>query len=167
MAKELKLWNGRIYNHEHGYIAAYSVADAVRVAEAEYPDALITRSEINMYWSGAWGNQMIGITPERGIWVEKKRDTSSNALTAERVIVRIQNGKEYPLDRGPEWEEFQRQQQSEREQYKAQQQAAHQERCARMVELVNVLNLKCGHDPTSDFISFEYHGHKFEVREIG
>lgn len=159
-AKKLKLWNGRIYNHEHGYIAAYSVADAVRVASEEYPRARITPHELNIYWHcGTWGDQMIGITPERGIWIEEKGN---------REIKRVVGGKLLPVERGPEWEEAQREQQSSREQYKAQQVAAHQERRERARKLFQELHgpvgMSFGID--KDVVEVEYMGHRFELREV-
>lgn len=55
----------------HAYIAAYSMADAVRVVK-EYSEGRARTSvhEINIYWNkNCWGNSMDGITPERGLWV--------------------------------------------------------------------------------------------------
>lgn len=79
--KTLKLWNGRGFDcrHTHLYVAAYSVADAVRVANEAFrklngyedrPDmSRVTAHEVRVYWSeGCWGNAMDGITPERGVW---------------------------------------------------------------------------------------------------
>lgn len=85
MAKTLKIWNGRGYcchkssdplwsgippsAYSHAYVAAYSRADARRVI-AEYTGREPHDAEIRDYWSeGAWGNDMKGITPERGLWV--------------------------------------------------------------------------------------------------
>lgn len=93
MAKELKLWNGRglvlntsklkqfipiddsdrnaRYNRDvHMFIAAYSVADAVRLINEFNGYEGNHSSEIKEYFSkNCWGNRMEGITPERGIWV--------------------------------------------------------------------------------------------------
>ena len=67
MAKELKIWNGRIvgnkYNRGHIFVAAYSVKQAVELIN-EACGAFIGPSEINNYYSkGAWGNSMEGIIP--------------------------------------------------------------------------------------------------------
>ena len=74
--KKLKLFNGRPYEvlgHDntrdlHLYIAAYSVADLQRLClEAKLSKP--SRYEIAVYWNkGTWGNPMIGVKPERGIW---------------------------------------------------------------------------------------------------
>lgn len=77
MEKKLKLWNGRWAGGGPGagrcYCAAYSVEDLVSlVAEVRGFEPRGIRGEIKNYWSaGAWGNQMKGITPERGIWLAK------------------------------------------------------------------------------------------------
>lgn len=76
MAKQLRLWNGRPYGvlphsewkNAHVCVAAYSMEDARRVClEAGMRDPGVR--EIKEYWSECWGNDMDGITPERGIWV--------------------------------------------------------------------------------------------------
>lgn len=158
MAKKLKLFNGRIYNHEHGFIAAYSVADAVRVAAEEYPRACITTSEINVYWSKCWGNSMIGITPERGLWIEEKKT---------REILRVIKSQLISVERGPEWAEFQAKEQSEYAAREATRLAAHQERCERAIALAEDLMFIAitGIKRHGDKITFEYDGHKFEVKE--
>ena len=57
----------------HGYIAAYSVADAIRVLD-EYVGGRGNSTEIRKYWAhDCWGNPMDGITPERGLWVSEDR----------------------------------------------------------------------------------------------
>lgn len=84
--KKLKLWNGRWYPYrgESAYVAAYSRADAVRLLHS-IKDVHISDSEIKNYWAGGttdcyWGNQMAGITPERGVWVVRKRGTAPERL---------------------------------------------------------------------------------------
>lgn len=71
MAKSLKLYNGRLTLKQvsgHGYIAANSAADAIRILD-QVVGGRGNRTEITKYWShGAWGNSMKGITPERGLW---------------------------------------------------------------------------------------------------
>lgn len=84
MAKELKIWNGRggciwerqlpieLQGHRayHIYIAAYSVADACRLINEVNGYERNNAQEIKVYFSkGCWGNNMEGITPERGIWI--------------------------------------------------------------------------------------------------
>lgn len=72
--KQLRLWNGRWSVGLHCYVAAYSVADALRLVEqclGYLPRGM--RGEIENYWSpGLWGRTMDGITPERGIWVVRE-----------------------------------------------------------------------------------------------
>jgi len=69
--KKLKLYNGRLFLREkqgHGYIAAYSDEDAIRLLDLVV-GGRGNRTEIKKYWSkDAWGNQMDGITPSRGVW---------------------------------------------------------------------------------------------------
>ncbi len=85
MAKTLKIWNGRGYccikpsdplfsgmrpnGYVHAYVAAYSRADARRVIE-EYTGIDPKETELRDYFSeGCWGNAMVNITPERGLWI--------------------------------------------------------------------------------------------------
>jgi len=83
--KKLKLFNGRDWDccGGHLYVAAYSIKDAAELASAAYrkikglenrPDIKMTTiSEINVYWhKGCWGNNMNGISPERGVWWTEK-----------------------------------------------------------------------------------------------
>ena len=82
--KTLKIYNGSDWRHRGGhlYIAAYSLADAVRLVNEAYrkihgyedrPDInCVNVNYANNYWSkGCWGNSMDGITPERGVWHAK------------------------------------------------------------------------------------------------
>ena len=78
--RKLLLFNGRIMLPKgiqgHGYIAAYSVADAARVLD-EVVGGRGSLTEIKVYWShGCWGNAMDGITPERGLWVHDEKSNS-------------------------------------------------------------------------------------------
>ena len=83
--RTLKIWNGRAghvarlvggepYRGAHLFVAAFSVADAVRMFE----DLLgyrndVTRHEVMNYWAAnAWGLSMEGVPVERGIWVKKE-----------------------------------------------------------------------------------------------
>lgn len=77
--KTLRFWNGRPYGilpqaqwkGAHACIAAYSMADARRVCvEAGMSDP--GASEIKNYFSECWGNDMAGVTPERGLWVTRR-----------------------------------------------------------------------------------------------
>lgn len=89
MARILKLWNGRAnptcrkysdsrwpeehHRNVHGYVCAYSRADARRVIE-QYCGRLPPDSELKNYWvEGAWGREMEGVTPERGLWLQFDR----------------------------------------------------------------------------------------------
>ena len=69
MSKKLILMNGRWSRGEHAYIAAYSIADAIRMCE-EVVGGGGWRGEINNYFAKCWGNAMGGIAPERGIWIQ-------------------------------------------------------------------------------------------------
>lgn len=87
--KTLKLWNGRGYccqthndprwktvgqnGNVHVFIAAHSMADAIRLVEAYtgYEHSSSIASEIRVYFGkNCWGTSMDGITPERGIWIK-------------------------------------------------------------------------------------------------
>lgn len=87
--KTLKIWNGRPYfchNRQDPkwedvqvgrtsgsiYAAAYTRADLRRLI-TEYTGQPISDSEIKTYWNeGHWGDEMVGITPERGLWLKQK-----------------------------------------------------------------------------------------------
>ena len=77
--KTLRFWNGRPHGilprtqweKSHVCIAAYSMADAGRVCvEAGLNDP--GAWEIKNYFSERWGNDMQGVTPERGVWVTRR-----------------------------------------------------------------------------------------------
>lgn len=79
MTKLLKFWNGRPYGifpqgewkNAHANIAAYSRADAQRVCiEAGMRDP--GAAELKNYFSECWGNDMRGVTPERGLWMTRR-----------------------------------------------------------------------------------------------
>lgn len=90
MANKLRLWNGRPYGvlpprewkDTSVCVAAYSMADARRVClEAGMTDP--GAREVKEYWSECWGNDMAGITPERGIWVTKGGEAKKLPSNAE------------------------------------------------------------------------------------
>lgn len=73
--KELKFWNGRapesLGRNTHGYIAAYSQAEAIRLGKQAF-GASFSRTELTQYWNPCWGNAMKPIQPEvtePGVWV--------------------------------------------------------------------------------------------------
>ena len=74
--KKLKLFNGSDWEHRGGhlFIAAHSLADAVRLANEARAKATgisggISVSYAREYWSkGCWGKTMNDVTPERGVW---------------------------------------------------------------------------------------------------
>jgi hypothetical protein len=70
--RTLRFWNGGIYPYrgEHGYVAAYSRADAVRLINNAVGWRMVSDKELKEYWSECWGNPMEGITPERGFWTQ-------------------------------------------------------------------------------------------------
>ena len=79
--RPLRLWNGRWGNQGHVYVAAHSRADAGRLlclADGQ-PIPGIDR-EIRDYFSECWGNQMAGVTPERGVWVTKGQSSREQPL---------------------------------------------------------------------------------------
>ena len=85
--KQLKLWNGRWYPYrgQTVYVAAYSRADAVRLINTVAEGRRVSDSEIKTYWSGGtatccWGDAMKGITPERGVWLVRKRGDAPERL---------------------------------------------------------------------------------------
>lgn len=52
----------------HGYIAARSKAEAIRIGKEAF--AGFTATELNEYWSECWGNAMGGIhATEPGAWI--------------------------------------------------------------------------------------------------
>ena len=83
--KTLKIWNGSslAWSEGHMYVAAYSLADAVRMVNAAYRKVMgyeehpeinpVGMSYARKMWSpNCWGNAMEGITPERGVWFKKR-----------------------------------------------------------------------------------------------
>jgi len=83
MAKQLKLYNGRgwacVKRSDPKWngvspdkvsisAAAYSRADLRRLIE-EYTGADPGLAELRDYWVECWGDDMAGITPERGLWM--------------------------------------------------------------------------------------------------
>lgn len=68
----------------HAFVAAHSVADAVRLIEEYNGGWPKARYELNKYWSqGTWGTRMEGITPERGIWIAVDHDKPIRLNTME------------------------------------------------------------------------------------
>jgi hypothetical protein len=69
--RKLRFFNGRtIYERGHGYIAAYTKKQAVELGQEAFPG--FTMSELNNYWSEAWGTTMSNIQPhvtEPGVWI--------------------------------------------------------------------------------------------------
>jgi hypothetical protein len=94
MAKKLKIWNGSDWDYEGGhlYVAAYSGQDAINLVNEAYrklkgytdrPDIKALKSSyFRTYWSpNCWGNDMDGITPERGVWwTPKKRGSDKEPV---------------------------------------------------------------------------------------
>ncbi|HEX5704894.1 MAG TPA: hypothetical protein VFX97_16975 [Pyrinomonadaceae bacterium] len=162
MSRELKLFNGRLLDFQHGYIAAYSRADAVRLYD-EFIGGRGTLPEIRDYWNkGSWGNSMIGVTPRRGMFAQ----TKDGALVEFTAF-----GKHKPLERDdPEaWEAYQAKQQSERDATQADAQRAREERRERLRILADGL---CLDDATFDgdvitfSAGFEQRSYRYEIREI-
>lgn len=68
--KPLKCWNGRWMNgNQNICVCAYSRADAGRLLIQAGARSQGIDKEIKEYFSECWGNNMDGITPERGVWV--------------------------------------------------------------------------------------------------
>lgn len=159
MGKALKLWNGRLHPYEHGYIAAYSRADARRVWHEALGEQRGTMIELTQYWSeGLWGNAMIGITPERGMW----------AQLSDRSIVRLNNSREYAPTRGPEWEEHLAKEKAEREEWERNRQQEHERHCSRVKKLAAVLVTAGFRVGVKDRVAFfEWEGYEYKVTEAG
>ena len=90
MSRKLKLYNGgfdRIgeYGHSgHFFVAAYSMSDAITMMNP-FSRHSISLHYARQYWSrNAWGNDMDGITPERGLWW--KRDGYSSTEKPTRLV---------------------------------------------------------------------------------
>lgn len=162
MSRKLKLFNGRLAGFEHGYIAAYSRADAVRIYE-EFFGGRGVLPEIRDYWSeGLWGNQMIGVTPRRGMFAETK---------AGALVEFVGFHKHKPLERdNPEaWEIHQAEQQTKRNAAEAEKQRAREEKRERLASLYRKLMMLCdGITLETDRITFVVEGdeHRYEIREI-
>lgn len=161
MGKALKLWNGRLLPYEHGFIAAYSRADAQRVWHEALGQQRGTMIELTQYWhEGAWGNSMIGITPERGMW----------AQLSDGTIARLNDRKEYPVTlRGPEWDEHLAKEKVKWEQRKTDRERRSQEQALRIKKLARFLvavGLRVGVKDEAAAI-VEWEGHKYKVTEDG
>jgi hypothetical protein len=85
--RKLKIWNGRPYcchkpsdkrwsrsMEGHAYVCARTREEARRVIE-EYCGIKPSANELRDYWSdGCWGDAMVGIEPECGLWISFGRD---------------------------------------------------------------------------------------------
>lgn len=158
MTKKLKLWNGRLQGYKHGYIAAYSQADAIRLAEENF-GLRGWLPEIRDYWSeGAWGDSMIGVTPRRGLFAETK----------DSQLVEFVNHKPIVIERDdPQaWEAHQASQRAKREAYESMQSRSYQERCERAERLERVLNVGTI-ERVKDRIEFVFEGNRYRVEDLG
>lgn len=162
-SKTLKLFNGRLIGYEHGYIAAYSQADAVRIYE-QYVGGRGTLPEIRDYWhEGSWGNDMIGVTPRRGMFAKTKDGT---------LVEFVGFDKTKPLTRDdPQtWEAHQAEERKRREGREASKQRKNEERCERVFRLWQTLASKVAgfHQQMrdNDVIELDFEGHKYEIREV-
>jgi len=97
--RKLKLFNGRDWDCRGGhlYVAAYSEKDACDLSNEAYrrlkgytdrPDIKATTlNEVRNYWSkGCWGDRMIGITPERGLWWVEQNYGSKSSGAPRRLV---------------------------------------------------------------------------------
>ena len=94
MSKELKKWNGRVYGifgrwHNGKYkdarinIAAYSRKHASEILSIAC-QTRVAATEIAVYFSDCWGNNMIGVEPtEPSVWVVYRN--SENKEVREQV----------------------------------------------------------------------------------
>lgn len=75
--RELKVWNGRGLMIEgcfkHISVCAYSRADAVRIINEAAGWRAVNDREIKEYYSQCWGNTMINIPRERGVWLSEEK----------------------------------------------------------------------------------------------
>lgn len=150
--------------YKHGYVAAYSRADAIRaIAEALGYNGLAMDSELRNYWSeGAWGNTMIGIKPERGLWATKADNGE---------VFRILQGNAIPVtERGPEWAEFKAKEQAKYQARREREEREQREKCERIFRVWQKLNRNdfrlYNQMRDSDTCKFEHDGHDYEVREV-
>lgn len=160
MSKEkLKLWNGRLSGFRHGYIAAYSRADAVRVYE-EFFMGRGTLPEIRDFWSeGQWGNTMIGVTPRRGMFAE----TKDGALV--EFIGFYAKHKPLERDDSAAWEQFQAKQKAATEAAEREREQAREEKRERIQQLSNELSAfyrKVG----DDYIEIDFKLRKYRITEV-
>ena len=74
--KKVKIFNGRWRHNGHAYVGAYSQQHAIDLLNKvnDGNGWRMTLSELQKYWSkGCWGNAMIGIEPEVGVWIQEDR----------------------------------------------------------------------------------------------
>lgn len=161
MSKALKLWNGRLSPYEHGYVAAYSRADAVRVLE-QHAGGSGYANELRVYWhAGAWGNSMLGVTPERGLWAERKGYYP-------RQIIRLIDRQEILIGLTPERQEYIAQQKADVTQEDAKRAKAHADKVARVKKLASVLVVAGFRVGVKDGAALvEWEGYEYKVTEAG
>lgn len=86
--KTLKLYNGNINRKRHGYIAAHSKAEAIRVALAG--GYQLAARELSNYWSECWGTQAeraLGMPTEPCFWVYSDEKRQFERLDKEEPVV--------------------------------------------------------------------------------
>ena len=67
--KTLKLWNASDCSGKYGYsVAAYTQKQAVELLNKADPLMRTTIHEFRTYYSSCWGNYMLGVMPELGVW---------------------------------------------------------------------------------------------------
>lgn len=156
MSRKLTLFNGRLAGFEHGYIAAYSRADAVRIYE-EFFGGRAVLPEIRDYWSeGSWGNQMIGVTPRRGMFAKTKDGSLVEIIGIGKAVSLVRDDPQA-------WTEYQKQEQARRDAYTAHKRQEYQEKHNRLKQFAGHYILPT---PKDDAITVEYRGHRYEIREI-
>ena len=72
--RKLRIWNGRgASGGGHMYLAAHSRADAARMLAGYYGGSVSSWvAELRVYFAeGLWGNSMVGVSRERGIWEQE------------------------------------------------------------------------------------------------
>lgn len=160
-SKTLKLFNGRLITYEHGYIAAYSRADAVRIYE-QYVGGRGTLPEIRDYWhEGSWGNTMIGVTPRRGMFASTK--------TGELVeFVGLSKTKPLTRDDPKAWEAHQAEERKRRERREAAKRRENDERTARLIALRDAIleTVPETYTVSGDEPVIEFRDRRYEIREV-
>ena len=73
--KQMRYFNGRCFTdlrYAHGYICAFSKAEAVRLGKKAFGESQFSTSELNKYWAECWGiaaQDAVGDQSEPGVYI--------------------------------------------------------------------------------------------------